>query len=59
MVVEQAGEGAGDELAEGVAEHPGLVEEMPSIVAALGDKIIGGIIEQLPQLRDRDLRIRL
>ena len=56
VVVEQAGEGAGDELAEGVAEQPGLVEEMPPrLVAALGDKIIGGIIEQLPQLRDRDL----
>ena len=30
VVVEQAGEGAGDQLAEGVAEQPGLVEEMPS-----------------------------
>ena len=56
VAVEQAGEGAGDQLAEGVAEQPGLVEEMPArLVAALGDKIIGGIVQQLPQLRDGDL----
>ena len=29
VVVEQAGQGAGDELAEGVAQQPGLVEEVP------------------------------
>ena len=53
--VEQAGEGTGDQLAEGVAEQPGLVQEVPGrLVAACGDQVWGGVVQQLPQLRDGD-----
>ena len=56
VVVEKAGEGAADELAEGVAQQPGLVQEVPGrLVPAFGDQLVGGVVQQLPQLRDGDL----
>ncbi|MDN5797964.1 MAG: hypothetical protein L0H79_19770 [Intrasporangium sp.] len=56
VVVEQAGQGPGDELAEGVAQEPGVVEELlPAGVPAFGDEGVGGRIERLPQLGDGDL----
>ena len=51
VVVEQARQGAGDQLAEGVAQQPGLVEEVPGgRVAAVG-RSVGrcGFVEQVPQ----------
>ena len=43
--VEQAGQGAGDQLAEGVAQQPGVVEEVPpDRVAALVDQLVGGLV---------------
>ena len=36
VVVEQAGQGAGDELAERVAQQPGLVEELPGRLVLAG-----------------------
>ena len=48
--VEQAGQRAGDQLAEGVAQQAGLVEELPGgRVPAFGDQLVGGVGEQLPQ----------
>jgi hypothetical protein len=56
VVVEQAGEGSADELADGVAQQPGLVQEVPGrLVPALGDQFVGGVVQQLPQLGDGDL----
>jgi hypothetical protein len=53
--VEQSGEGTGHQLAEGVAEQPGLIQEVPGrLVAACGDQVWGGVVQQLPQLRDGD-----
>jgi hypothetical protein len=53
--VEQSGEGTGHQLTEGVAEQPGLIQEVPRrLVAAIVDQVSGGVVEQLPQLRDGD-----
>jgi hypothetical protein len=56
VVVEQAGQGTGDELAEGVAQQPSLVEEVLAVPEpALLDQGVGGLVEVVPQLRDGGL----
>ena len=53
VVVEEAGEGAGDELAERVAQEPGLVEELPAGLVLAGlDEVLGRVVQQVPQLGD-------
>ena len=56
VVVEQPGQRPGDELAQGVAQQPGLVEEVPGGgVPALLDQLRGGGVEQVPQGGDGGL----
>ena len=46
--VEQAGQGAGHQLAEGVAEQPGLVEELPGRLRSGSRRpgLVGGVVER-------------
>src|SRR3546814_13995811 len=52
-VVEEAGQRAGDQLAERVAQQPGLVEELAGVRVLAGpDELPGGVAQQVPQPRD-------
>ena len=53
VVVEEAGQGAGDQLAERVAQQPGLVEELPGggVLGSALTRSSVGLSQQVPQLR--------